>query len=414
MKFSLDSFLLEDAIKETLAQYQNILNAKRNHVKLEIKPHVETEICTDQKVFTGTLSAISSQLLIYSDEESEIELLIEKSPDHLTFMASCDMLVRNITPSQSPSHAYDSIIADINRGLMLASRIAEIMGGSLHSEVFKKYGICIKLSWPFATLSTEDGLVPEKGKVLIVGGLAEMRNYVKEVLEEFYRVETAKNGVEAWEALKEKGSNIDLVVADAGLAEMDGFGLLEKIRTDDNLASMPVALLTSKSGKENTIKGLYVGVSDYITKPFTKEILLAHCSHLLNKNLAKSGLIEEDLNSADEHTPIEKIKPADVRWLDTVEKVFYQHVKNKYYNMIVLADELAISERQLRRKLKKLTGMSPVQYMNELKLHNARQMIERGEYATVSEISYAAGFDTPNYFSQLFKERYGVKPSQLL
>ncbi|MEO9966228.1 MAG: response regulator [Reichenbachiella sp.] len=254
-------------------------------------------------------------------------------------------------------------------------------------------------------------------RVLVVEDQLEMLEYIESVLDKSFNVSTAMNGREALEELKKENGNFDLVLSDVMMPEMDGYELLDNIQKSEEFASIPVALLTSRAEVDDKLQALSVGVNDYITKPFTEDILLAHCNSLLNNIQNRNEPIDGDTNSAeslDEDGNLMKVRPVDLRWLEQLEATWTKYLGDRNFNILILADEMAISERQLRRKLKKITGLSPVHYFNEIKLKKARDLLQSGEYYTVADVCYEIGFETPKYFSNLFKSRYGQAPSEYL
>ncbi|MEO9967307.1 MAG: response regulator [Reichenbachiella sp.] len=423
--------LLVKLLDEVSDQFKSEAESKK--VKLT-RGHTVNEnisVQSDESVLRGILFSLIDTALKNAPAQCEVRIDIEQ-PDSNIIKISIGTL-----NSESKCHAKKLIENDeSSTSLMLTEHMVKISGARLDLHVTTGNGYKYELEWPIS-LETHDSpkrqntahLNPDevnsskrnlshhsRNTILLVEDQEEMLDYTAELLGDYYQVITAENGHEAWQIMKNTSSVFDLVICDIMMPEMDGFELLEKIRKDKVLATTPVALLTARKGDENIIKALAVGVSDYITKPFTKEILLAHCKHLLSNSKNRHRPILEDTNvtETEDFKRENTIKIADLNWLNSVEKIFRKHMSNRYFNMVMLAGELAISERQMRRKLKRITGMSPVQYMNEIKLNNARQMMISGKYNTVAEISYEVGFDTPKYFSALFRERYGVNPTEIM
>jgi transcriptional regulator GlxA family with amidase domain len=108
------------------------------------------------------------------------------------------------------------------------------------------------------------------------------------------------------------------------------------------------------------------------------------------------------------------MSPADLSWLKAVEAQVLSGIRNPDFSVVQLAQKLHLSERQLHRRIKSITGMTPNRYVWELRLHQARQMLESGSKRTVAEVSYAVGVDPPEYFSKKYKERFGKKPVDYL
>jgi len=106
------------------------------------------------------------------------------------------------------------------------------------------------------------------------------------------------------------------------------------------------------------------------------------------------------------------ISNQEVAWLKEVEKAIKAEISNEDFNVEMLAQKMLLSKRQLERKIQKITGCSPAKLIKELRLQEARQILEAGNYASLAEVSYAVGIKTPSYFSRLFKKRFGKSPSK--
>ena len=194
---------------------------------------------------------------------------------------------------------------------------------------------------------------------------------------------------------------------------MDGYQLLEQLKADEQWRATPVVMLTARAALDDKLKALRIGVDDYILKPFEEEELLVRIDNLLQNRTERQQLITS-AQIAEPETPIPPISKADLEWLEQVEQTVQAQIHNVNFTLYQLADELFLSERQLNRRIKKLTGLTPNKYIREIKLQKARALLETHTYNTVAEICYAVGFSKLKYFSQLYKERFGKLPSAYL
>ena len=192
------------------------------------------------------------------------------------------------------------------------------------------------------------------------------------------------------------------------MPRMDGFELLEKIKSDEELKQLPVIMLTAKATTESKLKALRIGVDDYMYKPFVPEELLARVKNLLFHYEQRSELIphEEPPGAIDE----KGLSEYDSKWLQKAEQLCRENIGDTRFNVSEFAYQMALSERQLHRNLKSITGMTPNKYIREIKLQKAREIIDAGKYKTVSEVAAEIGFETVNYFIKLYTHRYGVTP----
>lgn len=101
-------------------------------------------------------------------------------------------------------------------------------------------------------------------------------------------------------------------------------------------------------------------------------------------------------------------------WMEKFSEVLKKHISNPEINNALLASEMNMSERQFYRTLERETGMTPNHYIRECRMEIAAELLRSGEYRTVKEIAMRVGFIKVSYFSKLFYESEGVRPSELL
>ena len=288
----------------------------------------------------------------------------------------------------------------------------EVLGSLLIKDTKEKEAV---ISIP-ATQSTEKALNKKALTLLIVEDNYSLRNYLLTILAPYYNIIAAENGKIALDILQnnleEKQSNStfpNLVISDIMMPEMDGFQLLETVKTVASLKHLPMIMLTAKAGIDSKLKALRIGVDDYLLKPFDEEELLVRIENLLNNVTARLSYLETE-----QTTPIQeatKLSQEAVLWLEQVENLVKEKIGNPLFTIPVMASDLAMSERSLQRQLKKITGFTPNQYVQEIKLDKARQLLETKKFDTIAKVAYAVGFSDTKNFSRRFKQRYGKAPS---
>ncbi|MGH1387232.1 helix-turn-helix domain-containing protein [Kordia sp.] len=128
---------------------------------------------------------------------------------------------------------------------------------------------------------------------------------------------------------------------------------------------------------------------------------------IYNSNTRVQSMCKNEINP-------NKISRQDTSWLVDLEGEVYKNIKHKDLNLYDLSYKMAVSERQLHRKIKSLIHLTPNKYIRVLRLHKAKQCIDDYLYDTISQISYAVGYYDTHYFSKLFKEQYNMYPKELL
>lgn len=122
-----------------------------------------------------------------------------------------------------------------------------------------------------------------KIKILVVDDFSTMRRIVKNILKQlgYENIEEAEDGVQAYNKLK--SGNFGFVVADWNMPNMDGLELLKKVRSDPELKGLPFLMVTAEAEKDKVIEAIKAGVSNYIVKPFTAEVLKEKMDRIFEK-----------------------------------------------------------------------------------------------------------------------------------
>ena len=251
--------------------------------------------------------------------------------------------------------------------------------------------------------------------ILLAEDNPDMRTYLTSMLQSQYNILTAPHGKAALEVLNENATVINLVISDLMMPIMDGYGLIEAIKQDQQFQNLPTIMLTALSTFDNRIKALQIGINDYISKPFEMEELLLRIEYLLQFQQERNAISGD--SSLDQQST-KKIKPLlsreDEKWLEELEKLCMNRLDDVNLTVAKLALELAVSHTKLWRKLQQLRGMSPAQYLQEIRFREARKYIEERRYSTVKQVAYAVGFKDERHFSRKFKKRFGKYPSTFL
>jgi len=256
-----------------------------------------------------------------------------------------------------------------------------------------------------------------KSKILLVEDNHSLREYLQIVLETHYNVLFAESGQEALKILEE-GPLPSLIISDIMMPIMDGFQLLEKLKSSDNWRHIPVVMLTARAELSDKLKALRIGVDDYLTKPFEEEELMTRVSNLLENHKQRELWVENIARPSEERTTQKTISTIfseeDVKWLKQLEEVVQNHQSNSTFNVKRLAGLVFLSRSQLQRRVKQLTGLSPIQYIQEARMLKARNLLETRKKSSVKAVTYAVGIRDVRYFSQQFKKRFGKSPSSYL
>lgn len=248
----------------------------------------------------------------------------------------------------------------------------------------------------------------KKKTIVIVEDNEDLRFYLKENLRGYYHVEEATNGKEGWEKIKRL--NPDLVVSDILMPLMDGVELAKKIKTYTLTAHIPVILLTAMGSEEKQIEGFHAGVNDYITKPFTFEILHSRIKNLL----AQQKLLQKRFQKQIEVNPGDiTITPVDEKFLKQALEVVEKFMENPEFSVEDFSREMHMSRVALYKKILSLTGKAPLEFIRSMRLKRAAQLLEKSGWS-IAEIAYEVGFNNPKNFTKYFKEEFKMLPSHYI
>ena len=246
-------------------------------------------------------------------------------------------------------------------------------------------------------------------RVLVVEDEAEVRDYLREILADEYRVDTCTNGREAYESILRNSP--DIVISDVMMPEMDGMELCRKIRQNTNVNHIPIILLTAKSRPEDTLEGMGCGADAYIVKPFSTDILMSSIANLLaNRRLLRNkfGGIQQQEDKMEKLS----LKSSDEQLMDRIMKVVNRHLNDPAFSVEMLATEVGLSRVHVHRKLKELTNLSTRDFIKNIRLQQAAKLLKEDKKLSVSEIAYATGFTNLSHFSSSFREKYGMSPTE--
>ena len=256
----------------------------------------------------------------------------------------------------------------------------------------------------------------ELATVLIVDDNTDMRAYLRTLLLDRYYVIEAADGQSGLKLAVE--SVPDIVVSDVMMPVMDGLTFCTRLKQHEATSHIPVLLLTARSSEQQHIEGLQTGADIYMTKPFSADLLLANIASLLANRLKLRQLFNAQKSQSEQpstqHSTLntQHSPSPDRRFLDTFLKAMEKHMSNTNLKIEDLGDEVGLSRVQLYRKVKALTGMTPVELLRETRLKRAMTLLKTTD-KTVSEIANEVGFATPGYFSSCFKKLYDKYPTDV-
>ncbi|KAF2514862.1 hybrid sensor histidine kinase/response regulator transcription factor [Flavobacterium foetidum] len=249
----------------------------------------------------------------------------------------------------------------------------------------------------------------EKGNlvytILIVEDNVELRNYLKNELKKEYKVLTAENGQAGLELALNKLP--DLILTDVIMPVMNGLDLCKNIKSNLKTSHIPLMMLSAKALVQDRLEGIDSGADMYLSKPFDMDILRSSLVQLLKSRQIMFNKFYNGLTPKAK----EKTTTLDNEFIKNVLNYIVENISEYDLSVEVLASKMFLSRSQLYRKLKTLTGVSVNEFIRNVRLEKAKELIELGN-DNISEISIKVGFSSPSYFTKCFKEKYGYLPTQ--
>ena len=261
-----------------------------------------------------------------------------------------------------------------------------------------------------------DSNLSECHSILVVEDNKELRTFLKNSLSEHYTVITAANGKEG---LQHAIDDLpDLIISDVMMPVMDGLEMVKQIKENSAVCHIPIIILSAKASLDDRIAGLEQGIDDYITKPFSATYLKTRIITLLRQRKSLQEMYMAQLTDSKNAcvssglTPSQpQITPYDEKFMQKVMEFMETQMDNSELTIDAFAEHLMLSRTIFYRKLKSIIGLTPVDFIREIRIKRAVQLIDSGEY-NFSQIAYMTGFSDPKYFSKCFKKVMGVTPTE--
>ena len=244
-----------------------------------------------------------------------------------------------------------------------------------------------------------------KPVILIVEDNEDVLQVLSDLFSPLYTVVTASNGEEGFEKALE--ITPDIVLSDVMMARMTGREMCRKIKSQYEIAHIPVVLLTSQNSPEQITEGLMHGADDYITKPFDAKVLIIRCNNLIN---SRRILRERFSNMLTQSVPVLAMNSSGQEFLRKIDQIIEENLGNSDFNIDILARESGMGRSKLYSEVKEITGITPNTYILNYKMQKAAESLRLHPRFSVSEIAYQLGFNTARYFSLCFKDHFGISP----
>jgi AraC-like DNA-binding protein/CheY-like chemotaxis protein len=336
----------------------------------------------DNAPLTGSGIGLSLAKEIITLHHGHIEVKSQKWKG-TTFFVALPLGDQHLDPSEKTFQKY--AWPDISERSKIYQADLEIVAGNTDNDAFSQ---------------------PKEYSILIVEDNPELLGYLVDKFSETFEVFSADNGNAALMKAYERVP--DLILSDVVLPGISGKTITEQLKSDVRTSHIPIVLLTAQGSLEHQISGVQSMADLYITKPFNFDYLLASVQNLINNRLILKEHFTSDISTKDK-LPISK--SLDKKFINDFTGIVEQNLANDKFNVDDICKIIGISRIQLYRKVKALLGCSITDYILNRRLKKAKYLLNN-EGFTISEITYMVGFSNPNYFSTVFKAKYGCTPTE--
>ncbi|MEM9362474.1 MAG: two-component regulator propeller domain-containing protein [Bacteroidota bacterium] len=245
-----------------------------------------------------------------------------------------------------------------------------------------------------------------KKKLLIAEDNVDLQDYLISILEQDYDLILASDGQEGW--LKTMEHHPDIIITDVIMPLMDGIEFSKKVKNDSSLNHTPIVMLTAKELTKDRIKGMEAGAEAYLVKPFDTNELKVVLEQLL---LKKDRLLQQYANVSIPNSE-KRETDLDNDFIQKVVEFIQENIESPSLNVEKLSSHLCLSRSQVYRKIKTLTGLSPIEFIRRVRLERSRTLFRNDKNLNVSEVAHKVGFLSASYFTVCYKKQFGELPKR--
>lgn len=446
IKLNNEDFDIIQLLKSTASAYE--YNAENQKIKLILKNSCkELRVNADKEYLQVIISNLLSNAFKFTSEGGTIILKTDTYENEI-FEFSVANTGKGI-PKNKQSKIFDRFyniqnsnagkIKGFGIGLELTKGLVELHDGSISVQSELGKGSCFTIKLPviskdreillkkekthkkdlrtrklfadeYSEKHSDERIInqPDRKLILIAEDNTDMLKYIKGLLSSKYDITEAENGKAAFNKALE--TLPDVIISDVMMPETDGIEFCKKIRNEQKTMHIPIVLLTAKNFAEDRIEGLNSGADHYIGKPFNPNELQIVINNLIKRQNQLKEYYSNKIFFSSE--PIDN-KSEDEKFLNKLIKTIEKNIENAEFNIEDLSKEVSYSRSQLYRKTKALTNTSPNEFIRNIRLKRAAELL-KNKAGNISEICYSVGFKKPSYFSECFKNRYNCTPSEYI
>lgn len=435
LKLELEQADVVSYIKVIVDSFQYL--AYQKNIDLTLETNAESQIMDfDKEKLKYIMSNLISNAIKFTPKNGNIKILISKVKNEGNCLEICvedngvgisendqknvfDRFYKTDTQNKDQTTGFGI-------GLHFTRELVNLISGDITIESQEGKGTSVRVQLPISTTEVSKEEVQTEGTtpvvfpeetdttelvstannpstILIVEDNPDVQSLLLEQLSDYSTI-VADDGEEGLIFAKEKAP--DLIISDIMMPKKDGYELCKAIKSDVVTSHIPVVLLTAKADQQSKIEGLTQKADAYIYKPYDVEELLLVVKNLIESRKALQNIYKNSItaNTSTAH-------PIEDQFIAKFKSIILKNISDDNYTIDNLCVELKLSRASLHNKLKALTGLSTSNYINRIRMHKAKELLEDCTI-NVTEVSYQVGMTSLAYFSTLFKKEFGMSPRQ--
>ncbi|NJN78034.1 MAG: response regulator [Saprospiraceae bacterium] len=436
------NFNLFQSLKKLHADFETTAQSRQIDFQLEYSGDEDLVVYWDFFKFSTIVKNLISNALKFTSEQCKIVIDAKIEDKKLTLQVKDNG--QGISANDLP-HIFGRYYQAKNSvtiqeggtgiGLAICKEYAKALNGTISVQSQQGHGSVFTLVLPIVenatanismlptasniatetTISTSPSTTEKANlpQVLLVEDNLSMQEYIHYILKENYQVHIVPHGKAALNFLS-KNKAIQLIISDLMMPEMNGYELIEALKSNSQYATIPTIMLTALSDTKDKLKALRIGIDDYLTKPFNDEELMARIDNLLDNYEQKTEFVALEKSIDNQSNRISETLSEDQQWLQELEEIILKKIGHTNYSVDDLAHDMAMSRVPFYQKLKSLTGLTPKKYIDELRFQKAREILENQELHTIQAVALRVGLKDQKHFARNFKKRFGKYPSEYL
>jgi signal transduction histidine kinase/ligand-binding sensor domain-containing protein/DNA-binding response OmpR family regulator len=389
------------------------------------KMNVQVDILKVESI----LNNLISNALKYTNEGGKVhfEITIDPEEEHTIILKLTDNGIG--IPSEELPYVFDRFFQSrqtkLNKdssgiGLYLVKNFVELHHGKIKIESTEPFGTTVEVRLPviknetkIIESETKDEMSsiekgPSENAILIVEDNIEVSQFLVEILSPVYHCKVAHNGKSGLDQLAH--FKPDLIIVDVMMPVMDGIEFTHQLKKQKKRSDIPMIMLTAKDDIRTEEQSISLGINAFIAKPFDTNLLLMRVNQLIKSQQTLEQKIR--LEQIAIPKPIE-VQSTDELFLDNLTRLIEEKIADPSLNVNYLSEITGISTKQIYRKIKQLTSLTPVDYIRTIRLKKASMLLLQRKFS-VAEIMYMVGFSNASYFTKCFQNQFGKTPKQYM